>query len=197
VNTKELLESIRSGVAEYAPMVAGAISTVNPAAGAAVGLLAKVFGKDVSDVEGIAEAVRNATPEQKIAIISEGNRHKEALLAETNRHEEEGRAADSADIATVNETMRTEITHSKDETWYQKAWRPANGFAVALGSFCAVLGVVYLFYYALKKFGIGGLGMVVGNIPALAGAIAMILGVPGAAVGISAYQRGKQKRESG
>jgi hypothetical protein len=41
-------------------------------------------------------------------------------------HDFEQRCADSADINTVNETMRVELQNALNEAWYQKARRPAN-----------------------------------------------------------------------
>ena len=99
------------------------------------------------------------------------------------------RAAESADIATVNATMLEESKNSSSEAWYQKAWRPANGFSVALGSFASVVAVCYLFFRAIVEKDITALSV----IPSLATAIATILAVPGAAVGIAAWHRGKMQ----
>jgi roadblock/LC7 domain-containing protein len=99
------------------------------------------------------------------------------------------RNAESADIAVVNTTMQEEDKASASEAWYQKAWRPANGFSVALGSFASVIAVCYLFYRAIVDKDVTALSV----IPSLATAIATILAVPGAAVGIAAWHRGKMQ----
>ena len=108
--------------------------------------------------------------------------------------EVEHRKADSADIASVNATMQKELDASDKEAWYQKAWRPANGFAVAIGSLASVLFVCYLFYVSIVHPNASvNMASVISVIPQLATSVAMILSVPGAAVGIAAWHRGVQK----
>jgi hypothetical protein len=117
------------------------------------------------------------------------NEHQEKMLELTLNYEVESRKADSADLATVDATMQEELRNSDKESWYQKAWRPACGFSVALGSFAAVAFVCYLFYVAIIGHDTTALPLV----PQLASAVALILGVPGAAVGIAAWHRGREK----
>lgn len=100
--------------------------------------------------------------------------------------------ADVAQLQAVNATMQEELKNSSTESWYQKAWRPANGFCVALGSFLGVVTTCWLFYLAL----LGSHPEAIAAIPQLASSIAMILAVPGAAVGIAAWHRGMLQRES-
>ena len=99
------------------------------------------------------------------------------------------RTADSTDIANVNTTIQAEDTNSVNEAWYQKAWRPYNGFIVGTGSLFSVVFTCYLFYVALTTKDTASLSI----IPQLASSIALILGIPGAAVGISAYGRNQLK----
>lgn len=186
-------KSIKDGIAEYAPLVAQGISLVNPAAGTAVGLVAKLFGGSADDPEGLAAAVAGATPEQKLALIAEGNRNREALLAEANRHDEAVGGQDVVAIQAVNETMRSEIVNSASESWYQKGWRPACGFSLAVGSLASVLYVCALFWHAMSDP--ATVGQVVAILPGFAMAVASILSVPGAAVGIAAWQRGRMQVE--
>jgi roadblock/LC7 domain-containing protein len=121
--------------------------------------------------------------------------HQETLLKITVDAEIEARKADSADIAMVNATMQAETNASASESWYQKAWRPFNGFVVGAGSFVSVLFVCYLFYEAIVSTTLGmSVAAVIGMIPQLATSIALILSVPGAAVGIAAWHRGKLQR---
>ena len=97
------------------------------------------------------------------------------------------RKADTADVAAVNSTMQTEAANSVSETWYQKGWRPANGFVVAFGSLFATVATCWLFYVSIKTNNVSALAA----IPGLTFAVAGILAVPGAAVGITAWHRGK------
>jgi hypothetical protein len=97
------------------------------------------------------------------------------------------RSADSADLAAVNATMQAEAVASVRENWWQTGWRPFNGYVLGVASLVAVVFTCYLFYLAIVQKDAAALNIV----PQLASAIAMILAVPGAAVGISAWTRGK------
>ena len=102
-------------------------------------------------------------------------------------YELEQRKADSSDMAAVNATMQAEAAASAAENWWQTGWRPFNGYVLGLASLVSVVFTCYLFYLAIVQKDTAALGLV----PQLASAIAMILAVPGAAVGISAWTRGK------
>lgn len=120
--------------------------------------------------------------------------HQEKLLELTTAAEVEERKADSADLAAVNATMAAEAANSASENWFQKGWRPFNGYVVGLGSFVAVCFVCYLFGQALTLKDAASIASVVGMVPQLATSIALVLGVPGAAVGITAWHRGVTQR---
>jgi len=164
--------------------------------GSAIGaaLASAIGSKSAEPVDVVAALTGNPEAAQKAREFELA--HQSRLMEMAYANEVAMRQADSADIGTVNETMRAELANSANEAWYQKAWRPANGFAVAAGSFLATLFCCYLFYAALNTP--RGEGMTVAEvinvIPSLASAIALILGVPGAAVGIAAWHRGKEKR---
>lgn len=117
--------------------------------------------------------------------------HQERILSLLIEAEKAERAADNADMTTVNQTMIEELRNSQNETWYQKGWRPANGFCVALGSFVSVVAMCWLMYEAIIGKDITALNA----IPALATSIGLILAVPGAAVGITSWHRGMQQRK--
>lgn len=162
--------------------------------GAAIGTaLARAISSPSDSHEDILNTLQG-NPEAVLKAREFEARHEEEILQITTAHELSMRQQDSADMATVNQTMRTEAEFSDKEAWYQKAWRPANGFSVALGSFVSVVFVCILFYKALTGQCMN-IAQVIATIPQLATAIATILAVPGAAVGIAAWHRGKQKRE--
>jgi hypothetical protein len=144
----------------------------------------------------------NAAPDQILATISSSSealakakefeqQHQQAMLRMAIDYEVASRQADSADLAAINESLREELRNSGTEAWYQKAWRPFNGFVVGLASLVAVVFTCYLFYVAIVLKDPTALNV----IPQLATAIAMILAVPGAAVGITAWTRGKAQIE--
>ena len=139
----------------------------------------------------------NAAPENVLALLtSDANQIARArefeltnqtqLLKIATDAEIARRQADSADIAAVNTTMTAEATASATENWWQKGWRPLNGYVVGLTSGFAVVFVCYLCYLGVIAHDAAALGA----IPAVAVAITGILAVPGAAVGITAWHRG-------
>lgn len=153
-------------------------------------LVASAFG-----VEATPEAVMKAygdDPEAKRKLLELQLTHQvelQKLLVQVTLAEI---AADTAAISEVNQTMRAEVVNSEKESWYQKAWRPACGFAVALGSFAAVVGTVWAFFEALAH----GKADMLAQVPNMATSVAIILGAPGAAVGIASWHRGMRQREA-
>ena len=160
--------------------------------GAALGkLLASRIGAPSDKPEDILQTL-SANPD----ALQKAKEFELEKLKIVTAAEVEHRKADSADIASVNATMQKELDASDKEAWYQKAWRPANGFAVAIGSLASVLFVCYLFYVSIVHPNASvNMASVISVIPQLATSVAMILSVPGAAVGIAAWHRGVQKVE--
>ena len=160
--------------------------------GAAIGAaLASAIGSPTAKPEDILSTL-TASAEAVTKARQFELQHQETMLQLRLGYDIGMRKADSADIATVNTTMTAELTNAAAESWYQKAWRPANGFAVALGAFLSVLATCWLFYVALTGKDTNALSV----IPQLASSVALILGVPGAAVGIAAWHRGVAKVEA-
>lgn len=151
--------------------------------GEAIGL-----GKDAKPEEVLAALTGDSEALQKAKEFEMTN-HKELVQLQL-QHDLETHKQDVEALKTVNATMQTELANSANEEWYQKAWRPANGFAIATGSFVAVFFTCILFWRAITAKDLGAISA----IPQLAAAIAMILSVPGAAVGIAAWHRGVEKR---
>jgi type IV secretory pathway VirB2 component (pilin) len=159
--------------------------------GAAIGTaLASAIGSGSSKPEDIlASLSANAEALQKAKEFE--LTHQETMLKLQLDYEIEQRKADSADVAAVNTTMQTEATSSANENWFQKGWRPFNGYVVGLASFVVVIGVLYLSYMAVFGKDPGALNA----IPTIVSSIAMVLAIPGAAVGITAWHRGMLQRE--
>ena len=157
--------------------------------GAALGsALASAIGQPGATPEAVLGALKQNQTAMTAAKAFESAQQTTILKMQIDA-EIAARTAESADIATVNATMQEESKNSSSEAWYQKAWRPANGFSVALGSFASVIAICYLFFQAIVEKDITALSV----IPSLATAIATILAVPGAAVGIAAWHRGKMQ----
>ena len=159
-----------------------------PGGEALVAALASAIGQSGATPEAVLGVLKQNQTALNAARAFESAQQTTILKMQIDA-EVAARTAESADIATVNATIEEELKNSSSEAWYQKAWRPANGFSVALGSFASVIAVCYLFFRAIVEKDITALSV----IPSLATAIATILAVPGAAVGIAAWHRGKMQ----
>lgn len=108
--------------------------------GAAIGaVLAKAIGARSEAPEDILD-ILTANPEMRLKARQIEMEHEEEIHRILLEHEAKMRAAESADLAQVNETIREEIRNSASEEWYQKSWRPFNGYS---------FGVVLLLNYGL------------------------------------------------
>ena len=179
-------KALGSKLAEFGLPLLGAALPVP--GGAAIGAaLAAALGAKTP--EEVMEKLQSSD-EAKLIAQQFQSQHEERILTLLLDAEKAERSADTAELSAVNETIREELRNSANETWYQKAWRPANGFCVAIGSFVGVVFTCYLFYLGIIEKDLTAINAV----PQLATALALILGIPGAAVGIASWHRGKQKR---
>lgn len=155
--------------------------------GAAIGsALASAIGLSSSKPEDILAGLQaNADAMVKAKQFEE--QHREKLMEMAYQYEIEQRKADSADLASVNTTMQAEATSSANENWWQKGWRPFNGYVLGVASLVTVGGVFYLAFLALTGKDANALNA----IPTIVSSIAMVLAIPGAAVGITAWHRGR------
>jgi hypothetical protein len=191
--------NIVSFISKAAPylgtLIGGPVGTaIGTLAGTGINMVAAALGVEPNQ-DAVAQAIAtDPAAAEKLREFELNNKlelQKLIVTLETKRIE-----ADTAVVHDVNTTMQAETIASPSQTWYQKAWRPANGFCVALGSFSAVLFVCFLFYTAITNPAlVGGIGGVLNVLPALALSITSILAIPGAAVGITAWHRGMMQRE--
>lgn len=171
------------------PWISSAL--LGPAGGMAVDFIADKLGLTEATVDKVKTVLNGSTPEQLLALKSADNDFKFKMTELGYKNEEQLAMYDAQQIISVNQTMQAEAANSDKEAWYQKLWRPMNGFCVAFASGWTVYKVCDLFEIAIQSHDLTALN----TIPSLVTSIAFILSIPGAAVGISAYQRGKQKRE--
>lgn len=178
-------------VGDFIGKVAPTVGSLLGPAGAAVGtLISSALGTDNNPDAVMKELKNNPDAIIKIKEI-EANKQVELEKIAASLVQEDTKALQS-----INQTMQVELQNSDKETWYQKGWRPANGFAVAIGSLGAVFFVFYLFYKALTDNTLtANLPAILAMIPNLAMSVASLLAIPGAAVGISAWHRGLMKRD--
>lgn len=177
-------------VSQILPWIATALT--GPIGGMAAKFVCSKLGVPDKTVSEVQNLLAGMSPEKLQELKVHEDEFKLKMLELGYKQETDLLKIDADVIKTVNATMQVELANSATEAWYQKGWRPANGFAVALGSFAGVLAVCWLGYIAIKTQNPTALNM----IPALSLAIAGILAVPGAAVGIAAWHRGMQQREA-
>ena len=181
---------IALALAQFAPMIAGFLG-----------------GSKASDIAahvvGIAQAVTgSATPESALSAIQadptlalqfqtkvvESKVQMDQIASDDTKAQI---TADAQQVSDVNATMRAEDAASASMTPFQKNWRAFNGYVVGLGSFVAICATCYLFWKGIVQKDSNAIN----TIPQLAMAITMILAVPGAAVGITAWHAGQAQRE--
>lgn len=171
--------------------IAGEILTGNiPGAALTVGkLIAGEFGSDATP--DAVHAALMAAPDAQVKLAGLQARLRVDLerLAVQSRAQEI--AAETNALQTVNATMQAEAANAANENWFQKGWRPFNGYVVGIASLAGVIGVIWAFFNALAW----GQPEGINAIPTMASSLALILGVPGAAVGITAWHRGQLQRE--
>lgn len=179
-------------IAAGLPWLANALFGPQGVAGAAAEKIGTALGLPDKTVEAVKNAVSGLNPEQVVALKKVENDFALQMKQAGYTHTEQLAKIDLDQITVVNKTIQVELENSDKEAWYQKAWRPANGFAVAIGSLFAVIVLCIAFVLGLFY----GKGEMIAQLPVLASSLALILGVPGTAVGIAAWHRGKEKREA-
>lgn len=115
---------------------------------------------------------------KKLLIQGEANR----LAAETAQMQEETKQQEA-----VNQTMQAE---TKSEWWFSAAWRPFWGVTSAIAFLLVVMYIGYLTYLAVS----GRQPEAISMIPQLITSFAMLFGIPGAILGVTAWHRGKMQR---
>lgn len=98
--------------------------------------------------------------------------------------------ADTAVIQAVNTAIAAEAS-AKQEHWLQWSWRPLNGMVLAIGSISTLF---FVFYCAVMA--INGKPEALSQLPNIITAIAMVLSIPGAVCGVTAWFRGSTQLET-
>jgi hypothetical protein len=188
--TMELKDIGRAIAAIGLPLLGAALPVPG---GMAIGTaLAQAINSPSAKPEDILATLTNNAEALQKAREFEATNHA-ALVQIAVSYELEQSKLESGDLATVNATMQAEAGAAANENWWQKGWRPFCGYVVALGSLVAVVFVCVLFYQAMAIKEAANLATVVAMVPQLALAITSVLAVPGAAVGITAWHRGRMQ----
>lgn len=171
-------------VGKAAPMLG---TLLGGPAGASIGtLIAGVLGVEPSP--GAVEKALAVNPDAAVKLAEIESRERVSLETLVVRQCEAELTAETQRLQAVNATMQAE---SKSEHWMQYAWRPFWGFVSASAFLAVCIFVCILGYRAITKADASSINM----IPQLIGAFTALFAVPGAILGVSAWHRGKQKRE--
>lgn len=167
------------------PEVVNALKSGNPteAVGKVADVAMRVAG--VKDPETAAERIINDPALQLELQKTLANERLEYARLAVREQE-----LDVEQVKSVNATMQSEA-QMKGEHWFRWGWRPYNGYIVGTASLITVCGVLYLSYQAIVTKDLSTLNA----IPVIVTAIATVLAIPGAAVGITAWTRGREKIE--
>jgi hypothetical protein len=179
---------IASTIGKVAPVIGTLVG--GPAGAAIGGLVSMALG--VENTPAAVQAAIATDPDaalklQQLQLDHAKDMQTLVVQAESNRltAETQQRAADSADLVSVNTTMQAES--AAHVGGFNNSWRAMCGYVVAFSSALCVIAVCVLFGVALITHQTAALTV----IPELASAIALILTIPGAAVGITAWHAGR------
>jgi hypothetical protein len=170
-------KSVGNVVAQSLPLVGSLLA----------GRAGEAVGSMVASVLGV-----EATPEAVSDIIEKDPHAIDELRAMEQQNQRElikmHLEAETARLSEVNQTMRVEAT---SEHWPQYSWRPYWGFISGTAFIVLVCFVCFLAYDAIESKNPESLRM----IPDLIGEMALLFSIPGAILGVTAWHRGKMKRE--
>ena len=175
-------DRIRGIVGAIAPTLGSALGPVGGLAGAAI---AAALG--VKNEPDLIEQALKTDPEAAIKLRALESQERVALatLAANERVAEV--QAGSADLQTINETIREE---AKSDKWYVAGWRPFWGY-ISGGAFGVVASFTCLLAYrAIAEGDATAMTM----IPQFVTSMAVLFGIPGTILGIASWHRGQMQR---
>lgn len=166
-------------IASMAPLLGGALG--GPGGAALGSLISNAFGGSADDPDGLVKLIQ-ADPNAAIKLKELEFNNKVQLEKLVIESESNRLAHETSSIQAVNATMQQEAVSG--DAW-QRRWRPFWGYISGTAFFMQISAIIYV--------------MIV--MPAYAAALITALAslqvfwsVPLAVLGISAYQRGKEKR---
>lgn len=171
--------SLGETIAGFAPMLGGLIG--GPLGVGLGKLVASAFGGDADDPEELAKII-SADPQaavklREIELNNKVELEKLVIQSEANRL-----ANETSKIEAVNATMRAESISG--DPW-QRRWRPFWGYITGVTFF---LQMLVIFYAVIWKTATAA------TIITAIASLNVFWSVPLAILGVSAYQRGKEKR---
>ena len=168
-----------SSIADMAPMLGSAFGPGGTVIGS---LISSAFGGSGKETPDELDKLIKADPQAalKLREIESNNKVElEKLIIQGKANE---LAADTSRIESVNATMRQEAISG--DAW-QRRWRPFWGYISGVAFFVQILAIVWVMIESPAAA-----AAVIASI----GSLQIFWGVPLAILGVSAYQRGKEKR---
>lgn len=171
-------------IGKSAPLLGTLIA--GPAGGAIGGLVASAFGTQATP-DAVQQALQT-NPDAAVKLQQiEADRQVKLQELITEQAKADIAAAQQA-VTDINATMRVEAAA---EHWPTYSWRPAIGFAVALG----VLGSVLTVFVAYGAAIIYGRSDGLAQLPGILAAVAGIIGVVSPILGIASFFRGRMQSD--
>jgi len=166
-------------IANFAPLLGGAIG--GPGGAALGSLISNDFGGSAEDPDSLVNLIQ-ADPQAAVKLKELEFNHKEELERLVIQGEANRLAHETSAIESVNATMRTEAISG--DAW-QRRWRPFWGYISGVAFFMQIVAIIYVMI-AIPAYA----AALIASIASLQ----IFWSVPLAILGISAYQRGKEKR---
>lgn len=176
---------IAADVAKAAPILGNLLPGVGTIAGAGVGAVASIVASALGttpDPDAVKTALAN-DPEAYAKLKQAELDNKATLATLALQREQAQLAADTAQLATVNQTMQSE-TNSPDA--YVRRWRATWGYISAVSFAVVSVFVLYLMVMGIHEHDAAAIAAVPGVITAFV----MLFGVPGAILGIHTWKQG-------
>ena len=181
-------KEIASNISKIAPTLARLIENpVSTVATVATSLLSAKLGV-VNTPTAVSEALK-ADPEAAVKLAQIESEQKVELQRLLVGLAQDEVAADTARLATVNQTMQTEVG---SEHWQTYSWRPCLGFAIAANIVITslMISAVFLGVVCFRRP-----SEILGYIPAMLGAMTALVAVVSPILGIASYWRGKAQAD--
>jgi len=166
-------DDVKNAVAKVAPLLGSALGPLGSVAGV---LISSALGVE-NEPDKIMQAIE-ADPQAALKLREVESNNQLALQQAVIQAGTARIAEQTKQILSVNTTMQAEVSHGG----FSGFWRPYWG--VISGTAFGVVAVAVL----------GGKPEALAMIPQLISAIAMLFAIPGAILGVTAYQRGKMQR---
>lgn len=152
---------------------------------------ASALGLSDSSVAAVTSAVDSSSMSgaQTLALKQAEEDFKSKMQAAGYQNIQALAKNDLDEMAIVNATMVQELQNTKTETWLQANWRPLCGLSVAFGSAGSVVLAGATCAMAIFEKDANAIS----QLPGLLSSMAIVLAVPGAAVGITAWHKGTEE----